>query len=571
MILSRVWYVLLGVAVAVALYVVYVAVGQYNRQTTLALKEGLASDSQTVEWALKIDARRRLDALLVGSVDPALQQALALGNVAREGKLPDKPRADAKKALAAIADSIPVDLRSDAMFAVNRAGEVLAEVGFDAVASNDDFELGGYPAVNDALHGWLRDDVWVLGSKMYFVVARPVEYDVTQRPPGAIVGLKEVSPKLADDLAKRTRTSVAFYAEGKRVAAGAVAGFDAEKLNIVTSNLGTIDDKTYGEGGRSEARMLADDLGAVYARLPGDVWAVGGGFAVARGRAILTGPMGFLSGADDIDKANVPWPVLVGVVLLAALLGVGFTLLEHSGPLRELLAQAEALKRGSMDALEVARFRGSYRLAAQGINDGLERAIEKAGGVTRKPADLDSILGPAPAQPAMSAFSFPGDAGSAITPPPATPPAPSAPRQSSPKAGVAPPPVQPPPAVAQPAPRAAAPVPVTRPAAFTPPPLADDDDATMVGAVPADVMAEATGDARAALEEASEWALVYEEFVRTKRLCGEQTDGLTYDKFSMKLAQNRDELTKRYACRRVRFSVYIKEGRASLKATPVRE
>jgi hypothetical protein len=113
MILSRVWYVLLGVAVAVALYIVYVAVGQYNRQATLALKEGLASDSQTVEWALKIDARRRLDALLVGSVDPALQQALALGNVAREGKLPEKPRADAKKALVAIAEAIPADLRSD--------------------------------------------------------------------------------------------------------------------------------------------------------------------------------------------------------------------------------------------------------------------------------------------------------------------------------------------------------------------------------------------------------------------------------------------------------------------------
>jgi hypothetical protein len=576
MILSRVWYVLLGVAVAVALYVVYVAVGQYNRQTTLALKEGLASDSQTVEWALKIDARRRLDALLVGSVDPVLQQALALGNVAREGKLPEKPRADAKKALLAISDAIPPDLRSDAMFAVNRAGEVLAEIGFDAVASNDDFELGGYPAVNDALHGWLRDDVWVLGSKMYFVVARPVEYDVTQRPPGAIVGLKEVSPKLADDLAKRTRTSVAFYAEGKRVAAGAVAGFDAEKLNIVTSNLGSIDDKTYGEGGRSEARMLADDLGAVYARLPGDAWAVGGGFAVARGRAILTGPMGFLSGADDIDKANVPWPVLVGVVLLAALLGVGFTLLEHSAPLRELLSQAEALKRGSMDALEVARFRGSYRLAAQGINDGIERAIEKAGGVTRKPADLDSILGPTPAQPAMSAFSFPGEAGSAVaTPavggPVAAPPAPSAPRASTPKPVVAPPAAAYPPVAAALPPLRAAPGPAARPVAFAVPAPAEDDDATMVGAVPADVMAEATGDARAALEEANEWALVYEEFLRTKKLCGEATDGLTYEKFSLKLAQNRDELTKRYACRRVRFSVYIKEGHASLKATPVRE
>jgi hypothetical protein len=576
MILSRVWYVLLGVAVAVALYVVYVAVGQYNRQTTLALKEGLASDSQTVEWALKIDARRRLDALLVGSVDPALQQALALGNVAREGKLPEKPRADAKKALLAISDAIPPDLRSDALFAVTRSGEVLAEVGFDAVATNDDFELGGYPAVNDALHGWLRDDVWVLGSKMYFVVARPVEYDVTQRPPGAIVGLKEVSPRLADDLAKRTRTSVAFYAEGKRVAAGAVAGFDAEKLNIVTSNLGSIDDKTYGEGGRSEARMLADDLGAVYARLPGDAWAVGGGFAVARGRAILTGPISFLSGADDIDKANVPWPVLVGVVLLAALLGVGFTLLEHSAPLRELLSQAEALKRGSMDALEVARFRGSYRLAAQGINDGIERAIEKAGGVTRKPADLDSILGPTPAQPAMSAFSFPGEAGPVVATPPvgspvAAPPAPSAPRASTPKPVVSPPAAAYPPVAAALPPPRTAPAAAARPVAFAAPAPAEDDDATMVGAVPADVMAEATGDARAALEEANEWASVYEEFVRTKKLCGETTDGLTYDKFSLKLAQNRDELTKRYACRRVRFSVYIKEGHASLKATPVRE
>src|SRR5580693_6626508 len=250
MILSRAWYVLLGVAVAVALYVVYVAVGQYNRQSTLALKEGLASDSQTVEWALKIDARRRLDALLVGSVDPALQQALALGNAAREGKLPEKPRADAKKALAAIADTIPPDLRSDAMFAVNRAGEVLAEVGFDAVATNDDFELGGYPAVNDALHGWLRDDVWVLGSKMYFVVARPVEYDATQRPAGAIVGLKEVNPRFAADLAKRTRTAVAFYAGGARVAGGVgVEGFDEEKLDAVGADLAKIDDKTYGEGG----------------------------------------------------------------------------------------------------------------------------------------------------------------------------------------------------------------------------------------------------------------------------------------------------------------------------------
>src|SRR5208283_4231463 len=95
MVLSRVWYVLLGVAVAVALYVVYVAVGEYDRRETHALKEGLASDSQTVEWALKIDARRRLDALLAGSVDATLQQALVIADSGRDAKVPDRAKGDA--------------------------------------------------------------------------------------------------------------------------------------------------------------------------------------------------------------------------------------------------------------------------------------------------------------------------------------------------------------------------------------------------------------------------------------------------------------------------------------------
>ncbi|HEV3189511.1 MAG TPA: MXAN_5187 family protein [Polyangiaceae bacterium] len=587
MILSRVWYVVLGVAVAVALYVVYVAVGQYNRQTVRALKEGLASDSQTLEWALKIDARRRLDALLVGSVDLALRQALVTAN-ASTGKVPDKPRTEAKKALAGIADSIPVDWRNDALFAVDRNGTVVAEIGYDVVVGNEDFELGGYPAVNDALHGWLRDDVWVLGNKMYAVVARPVEYvdyDPTQRPSGAIVGLKEVNGKFADDLAKRTRTNLAFFAAGKRTAAGTgVTGFDAEKLDAVGNDLKNVDSKTYGDAGRSDVRMLADDLGAMYARLPGDAWTLGAGFAVVRARTILPGPGGFLSGADDLDKANVPWLLLVVVVLLATAVGVAFTLFEHSGPLRELLMQADRLKKGVMERLELGRFRGSYRLAAQGINDGIDRAIEKSGGVTRKPADLDSILGPTPAQPAMSAFAFPPGEGAAplapaaLAPPVQPAPPPPVPRSAPGLSRQTPPAAVP----AFAAPGAPAPTPVAPRSSpqnaglGKPPPLVgalstEDDDATMVGSVPADVMAQATGDTRAALEESADWATVFEDFVRTKKQCGEPIDGLTFEKFSHTLKKNRDALVKRHGCKRVKFSVYVKDGKASLKATPVRE
>ena len=621
MILSRLWYVLLGLAVAVALYVVFVAVGQYDRQNLRALKEGLASDSQTVEWALKIDARRRLDALLAGSVDPTLQQALVGANSSKDGKVPDKSRTDAKRALATVNDGIPADFRPDSIFAVDRDGRVIGQVGYDAVAGNDDFELGGYPAVNDALHGWLRDDVWLLGSRMYVVVARPVEYDVTQRPAGAIVGLKEVSKRFAGDLAKRTRTNVAFFAAGQRVAGGVgVEGFDEENLDAVGNDLKSVDDKAYGDSGRSDPRMLSNDLGAMYARLPGDASTLGGGFAVARVRHTLGGPLGFLNTADDKDKANVPWLLLVGVALLAVVFGILFTVLEHTMPLRELLKQAELLKSGAMDGLQVARFRGSYRLAAQSLNLGMERSIEKAGGVTRKPADLESILGPTPAQPSMSAFSFPmSDGGSSpamppgpasspglppasqpgIAPPPRPgplgplgPPAPHGPPSPHgpprPAAGAAPPPLAAPPGMgnllgnpgppkpfAPPPARFQPPSPKPPPAVqAAPPPSAfgndDDEDATMVGAVPAEVMAQATG-ANAAAPEPAEWLSVYDDFIRVKKQCGEPTDGLTFEKFAQTLKKNRDALIERHRCKRVKFTVYTKDGRASLKATPVKD
>lgn len=104
-----------------------------------------------------------------------------------------------------------------------------------------------------------------------------------------------------------------------------------------------------------------------------------------------------------------------------------------------------------------------------------------------------------------------------------------------------------------------------------PPPSDEDDDATMVGAVPAEVMARATGENRIVTDDAAEWLAVYEDFIRTKKQCGEPTDGLTYEKFSHTLKKNRDALIQRHGCRRVKFSVYVKEGRASLKATPVKE
>ena len=93
----------------------------------------------------------------------------------------------------------------------------------------------------------------------------------------------------------------------------------------------------------------------------------------------------------------------------------------------------------------------------------------------------------------------------------------------------------------------------------------------MVGAVPPEVMARATGENKIVTDDSVEWLAVYEDFIRTKKQCGEPTEGLTYEKFSHTLKKNRDALIQRHGCKRVKFSVYVKEGRASLKATPVKD
>jgi hypothetical protein len=66
------------------------------------------------------------------------------------------------------------------------------------------------------------------------------------------------------------------------------------------------------------------------------------------------------------------------------------------------------------------------------------------------------------------------------------------------------------------------------------------------------------------------WRPVYDEFLRVRTEQGEAVDGVTWDRFREKLRKNRELLVQKYACRTVRFQVYVKDGKAALRATPVR-
>ncbi len=64
---------------------------------------------------------------------------------------------------------------------------------------------------------------------------------------------------------------------------------------------------------------------------------------------------------------------------------------------------------------------------------------------------------------------------------------------------------------------------------------------------------------------------LFEEFVQVKQACGEPTENLTYERFAAKLRKNeRDLKAKRPDIKRVQFTVYVKDGKAALKAKVIK-
>ncbi|MEZ4300935.1 MAG: MXAN_5187 family protein [Polyangiaceae bacterium] len=583
MILSRFWYAVLALAFGAAVFILLLAVQMYNRAGNRAMSESLLADSSAVEWYLKDDARRRASALIQMSLDPKLRANLAKSS--GESRVPKELHGKNKEIIDNLLKEVPADLKFDAVWAVDASGRVVGAHDEVTGANNEEWELGGFPLVADALHGWIRDDAWVFKERIYRVVARPVEMEVGGQPVGAIIGAKIVNDEFARAVSKRTGAAVGFYAANQRVASGAPEGFDKSNLDSITQDLKFLEgNKDYEEKGRSDVRILNETLGVVYARLPGEAWDLGAGYAVGRLSVRVDGPLDFMSKADNTDKGSVTKsPTFfgaIGAVVLALVLGLFFSFMEHTKPLRTFAAQTIELAKGKIDVLAPSKFSGAYKKIAADINDGMEKIAEK-GGVPRKAANLEKVLGPMPSQPAMSAFALPGEpappsgpvSAQVISPtqssgprglpkaPPRGPvstPKPAEPEELEEVSEVASAKPKPPPPKrpgAPPAPPAPAP-----PSAAAEPSVAEASNIQPI--------AQLTGEEP--FDEMADWRRVYEEFLALKQQCGEPTSNLTFEKFKGTLQRNKDALVARHNCARVKFTVYVKEGKAALKASPVK-
>jgi hypothetical protein len=565
MLLSRFWYVLLALLLGGALFLLNIASSMYNRAGLRARAEGLASDAQVVSWYLRDDARQRSAQLIPFALEPDVAKYLQKSSDS-EGRVPDDSRQKLMAALKRVNASIPKELAFDSVFAVDQHGRVVAYVGYEQASGMEDFELGGYPVVADALHGYVRDDTLVL-DRPYRVVTRPVEFDLASLPAGAIVGARVVDDRFARELSQRTGAAVAFYANGQRSAAAAPEGFNTAQLDQIVGDLGDLEqDKEYREKGRSNVREIGTLLSVQYTRLPGEAWQLGAGYAVARLPAAVSGPFGFFTNADDKDKKQGNLLVAFLVALIGAGAGIGFSVLEHTRPIRVFRDEAARFGRGESELLTPSRFRGLFRKIAADVNDGIDKQLAKGGGPRRGPADLTEVLGDLPAEPQMSAFSLPGDAMTdGAAPSGAASPASS-------QSGARPAPGRP-----LPSPPGSGGRRLPRPPGGTPSapgsppaPAVAESPAQLDTTLPAGGGAPPLSGWGSGVPDEGDWRAVYNDFVALKQQCGESTDGFTYEKFEQTLKKNRDVLVQRHGAKRVKFSVYVKDGRAALKANPIK-
>jgi hypothetical protein len=588
MIASRFWFGLLGIALSGAMAVLYLAISMHDRLGVRMVSEGLSADSRVVSWYLKNSAREGSAQLIRFAANDAVARSLSLASRVGDGaEIDPAARRQLKATLARIASEMPKGEGFDAVFAVSQSGEVVAHIGYEQAASLPDFELGGYPVVADALHGYVRDDTLVL-DRLYRVVARPVEFELGQLPAGAIVGARLINDEFAAEVSERTGTAIAFYSSGRRQATGLPSGFDRTGLDQIVTDLPSLEqDANYKDKGRTDVHEFPGGLAVVYARLPGEAWQLGAGYAVARQAPGVDGLLGVLKQADSKDKDAVNSLLLIAIALSATAIGILLTIWEYSVPVRAFGRQVKALSAGGLTHLTVDKLRGPFRQFGLDLNLALDRMPGSGGGdAVPISVGFDQMFGDSAPHAPMSAFGVPGSVPPSHNAETKRAPEGFVPTSSgaSPRRDVAP---------ARPVAQAdfAEPVGAARsgysgysgtaavvafPPALPHPEFAYTPAAPEIGtadsfSVQASQSAAVHNGAGESNDADPEWTQVYHDFVRIKQDCGEAVDGFTFERFTSTLRKNRDTLMRQHGVQHVQFSAYVKQGRAALKAKPVRE
>lgn len=600
MFLSKIWFFLVALAAAIALTIALVMPRPAQRQLETEETARLTTACSVIDILLADAARDRVAFAATFARAPEVIGALDAATGAKD--LDANRMKQVRQATEDLIKKANGAYVPDFAMLIDHKGRVVARYKID----QDEFGdiAAGRPLIDDALSGYLRDDLWTANGTMYFVSAAPV---IRTNSPidyvGVVVLGQKVTNELAADLSHRLSaidTQVAFYLGNDDVAASRPLAIDHKPmLDALTQLTGPDVSRDCEANHQIPVVAGSDKYTAMIGRLPGEARLKSAYYAVFA-KTVQT--RGFAGTLDAVRKSDLSGKILIVVAigfLLALALGIAFMFIESDRPLRRLANDAVKLAKNDAERLAEDAHGGKYGSIARSVNIHIDKVGRDAKAAR---TNLDQLLGPAPEGSlgtidllagALPAARPGAPVAAAAAQPPSDfkfhDPAPSAAYTPPPRAGTPPPihaaharpptprPVAPPIPTATPArgisaapapPVMAAPAQAMTPAGATPmhgttQPLTLDDD-ILGNAGPAPARA-------AEPENDSYFNQVFEQFVAVKKSCGENTSGLTYSKFAEKLLKNRDDLMTKTGCRDVRFTVYIKDGKAALKATPVKD
>jgi hypothetical protein len=263
---------------------------------------------------------------------------------------------------------------------------------------------------------------------------------------------------------------------------------------------------------------------------------------------------------DSGGLAQLNWILVGGLLLISLVLTFYLPYLEYNTPIRRLRAEFHAITEARQHELHHDTYGGEIGLLARAATTAMEAL--RLSWENEMNSDPDAVDAPRRTRSTRSlrAIRRTGKTrGHAVLG--ASEDAPE-PRRDDADEGIDLPGADPQPAKIERHAAAEAPAPAPTlsddldPAAPAPLPLSDTSDSLSIGDMGED--------------RETYYRHIYDEFVETKVACGEPTDGFTYEKFAKKLRKQSESLLSRSDVADVQFSVYVKDGKAALRAKVIK-
>jgi hypothetical protein len=569
MFLSKISFILVGLLAGIAVTAAFVAPRPADRRIEQLEGQRMDRAQYAAEQMLKNDARRWIDYVAKLGTDGKLIDSLDAAS--RGGELRPLHDSVRNRLRELVPDRAGIGVES--IIAVDSKGRVVARVGDDEGEFGE--SIAGAEVVADALRGYLSDDVWGASNRLRRIGAAPVLSKSHDRIVGALVVAVETGKRLAEMWRQNLGVEVAFVLRKNVLSSTLPEALLTQLPEVIQEHSAEI--ASHKRTRALPLYMGNERLLTVAAPFSGEAAEQHAYYVLLIKKSPESDPWALLSNAssDDLKWSRFPWLFLAGGLI--AVIGIGLFLqrLEVEGPLRRLRAEVRAMAKQELLKIQDTKYGGTLGGIARDINATVEhfthaplpksetakkdisaildpRAVSADG----KTYDVSSMAAsktavPPPAAMAASLFGTPKSVPGLAGQPPAIPQTVTAPPAFSapePAPFVAPDPapfVTPPPPSA---PAARPPVPPLSFAAAKPAKPADGDD-----------------------PDRAHFTQVFEEYLALRQKCGESVVGLSLDKFTAKLQSNRDQLISKHGCKRAEFTVYVKDGKAAIRAVPVRD